>query len=388
MEELIYVDRRNSNCNKWDGQTAMFGEEGLHAMWVADMDFKIPQCVQKALHEYVDFGAIGYYRIPDGYYDAFINWEKKHFNFEVKREWLRFAPGVVAAFNWMIQMLTKKGDAVIVMTPVYYPFLQAVTNNERKLITSDLVNENGNYTIDFDDFGKKITDHQVKLFILCSPHNPAGRVWKKEELKRLFEICRAHQVYIISDEIHQDLVFGENKHIPSLSTGEYDDIMVSIVAASKTFNIAGAQNSMVIIPDEKLQEKWDAYVKGNRVLGGNAFGYVAAQAAYAGGNEWLTLVLDQIEENYQYLKAELAEKLPEAVVTPLEGTYLCWINLEAYVRADEMKEVIQKKCRLAVDFGDWFGGERFGTFIRMNLATSKENVEIGVNALIANLVRK
>ena len=139
MEELIYVDRRNSNCNKWDGQTAMFGEEGLHAMWVADMDFNIPQCVQKALHEYVDFGAIGYYRIPDGYYDAFINWEKKHFNFEVKREWLRFAPGVVAAFNWMIQMLTKKGDAVIVMTPVYYPFLQAVTNNERKLITSDLV---------------------------------------------------------------------------------------------------------------------------------------------------------------------------------------------------------------------------------------------------------
>ena len=290
--------------------------------------------------------------------------------------------------QFALQILTEENDAVIVNTPVYYPFLDAVKNNHRNLICSDLKNENGEYSIDFDDFEKKITDHQVKLFILCSPHNPAGRVWKKEELKRLFEICRAHQVYIISDEIHQDLVFGENKHIPSLSTGEYDDIMVSIVAASKTFNIAGAQNSMVIIPDEKLQEKWDAYVKGNRVLGGNAFGYVAAQAAYAGGNEWLTLVLDQIEENYQYLKAELAEKLPEAVVTPLEGTYLCWINLEAYVRADKMKEVIQKKCRLAVDFGDWFGGERFGTFIRMNLATSKENVEIGVNALIANLVRK
>ena len=290
--------------------------------------------------------------------------------------------------QFALQILTEENDAVIVNTPVYYPFLDAVKNNHRNLICSDLKNENGEYSIDFDDFEKKITDHQVKLFILCSPHNPAGRVWKKEELKQLFEICRAHQVYIISDEIHQDLVFGENKHIPSLSTGEYDDIMVSIVAASKTFNIAGAQNSMVIIPDEKLQEKWDAYVKGNRVLGGNAFGYVAAQAAYTGGNEWLTLVLDQIEENYQYLKAELAEKLPEAVVTPLEGTYLCWINLEAYVSADEMKEVIQKKCRLAVDFGDWFGGERFGTFIRMNLATSKENVEIGVNALIMNLMRK
>ena len=443
MEKLVYVDRRNTNCNKWDGQQKMFGEEGLHAMWVADMDFRVPECVVSALREYVESGVYGYYKIPDAYYQAFIDWEREHHGYEVKKEWIRFSPGVVAGFHWLLQILTEENDAVIVNTPVYYPFLDAVKNNHRNLICSDLKNENGEYSIDFDDFekkivdndvkafilcsphnpvgrvwrkeelkemleichrhhvyvisdeihqdfvfGNKITDHQVKLFILCSPHNPAGRVWKKEELKRLFEICRAHQVYIISDEIHQDLVFGENKHIPSLSIGEYNDIMVSIVAASKTFNIAGAQNSMVIIPDEKLQEKWDAYVKGNRVLGGNAFGYVAAQAAYTGGNEWLTLVLDQIEENYQYLKAELAEKLPEAVVTPLEGTYLCWINLEAYVSADEMKEVIQKKCRLAVDFGDWFGGERFGTFIRMNLATSKENVEIGVNALIMNLMRK
>ncbi len=334
MEKLVYVDRRNTNCNKWDGQQKMFGEEGLHAMWVADMDFRVPECVVSALREYVESGVYGYYKIPDAYYQAFIDWEREHHGYEVKKEWIRFSPGVVAGFHWLLQILTEENDAVIVNTPVYYPFLDAVKNNQ------------------------------------------------------LFEICRAHQVYIISDEIHQDLVFGENKHIPSLSTGEYDDIMVSIVAASKTFNIAGAQNSMVIIPDEKLQEKWDAYVKGNRVLGGNAFGYVAAQAAYTGGNEWLTLVLGQIEENYQYLKAELAEKLPEAVVTPLEGTYLCWINLEAYVSADEMKEVIQKKCRLAVDFGDWFGGERFGTFIRMNLATSKENVEIGVNALIMNLMRK
>ena len=261
MEELIYVDRRNSNCNKWDGQTAMFGEEGLHAMWVADMDFKIPQCVQKALHEYVDFGAIGYYRIPDGYYDAFINWEKKHFNFEVKREWLRFAPGVVAAFNWMIQMLTKKGDAVIVMTPVYYPFLQAVTNNERKLITSDLVNENGNYTIDFDDFEKKIVDNDVKAFILCSPHNPVGRVWRKEELKEMLEICHRHHVYVISDEIHQDFVFGDKKQTPSYLMTEHWDEILTITAPSKTFNLAGGQNSFVVIADENRRAKWDSHIK-------------------------------------------------------------------------------------------------------------------------------
>lgn len=385
MEELIYVDRRNTNCNKWDGQEKMFGEEGLHAMWVADMDFRVPECVVDALKEYVESGVYGYYKIPDAYYETFINWEKERHGYEVKKEWIRFSPGVVAGFHWLVQMLTEENDAVIVNTPVYYPFLDAVKNNHRTLICSDLKNENGIYTIDFEDFEKKIIEDNVKLFILCSPHNPAGRVWKKEELKRLFEICKKHHVFVVSDEIHQDLVFGENKHIPSLSIGDYDDMMVSIAAASKTFNIAGAQNSMVIIPDKKLRKKWDAYTKGNRIQGGNTFGYVAAQAAYAGGKEWLDQVLKQIDENYRYLKAELAEKMPEVIVTPLEGTYLCWINLKAYVSADDIKEVIQKKCHLAVDYGDWFGGERFGTFIRMNLATSMENVKTGVEALINNL---
>ena len=388
MEELIYVDRRNSNCNKWDGQKKMFQEEGLHAMWVADMDFRVPECVVNALKKYVEFGVYGYYKIPDEYYEAFINWEKERHGYEVKKEWIRFSPGVVAGFHWLVQILTDEKDAVIVNTPVYYPFLDAVKNNHRTLICSDLKNENGIYTIDFDDFEKKITEHNVKLFILCSPHNPAGRVWKEEELKRLLEICKKHHVYVVSDEIHQDLVFGENKHIPSLSVGDYDEMMISITAASKTFNIAGAQNSMVIIPDKKLRRKWDAYTKENRVFAGNAFGYIAAQAAYERGKEWLDLVLKQIDENYHYLKKELAENLPKAVVTPLEGTYLCWIDLKAYVSAGEIKDLIQKKCRLAVDFGDWFGGERFGTFIRMNLATSMENVRIGVEALERQLLRK
>ena len=388
MEELIYVDRRNSNCNKWDGQKKMFQEEGLHAMWVADMDFRVPECVVDALKKYVEFGVYGYYKIPDEYYEAFINWEKERHGYEVKKEWIRFSPGVVAGFHWLVQILTDEKDAVIVNTPVYYPFLDAVKNNHRTLICSDLKNENGIYTIDFDDFEKKITEQNVKLFILCSPHNPAGRVWKEEELKRLFEICKKHHVYVVSDEIHQDLVFGENKHIPSLAVGDYDEMMISIAAASKTFNIAGAQNSMVIIPDKKLRRKWDAYTKENRVFAGNAFGYIAAQAAYERGKEWLDLVLKQIDENYHYLKKELAENLPKAVVTPLEGTYLCWIDLKAYVSAGEIKDLIQKKCHLAVDFGDWFGGERFGTFIRMNLATSMENVRIGVEALEKQLLRK
>lgn len=388
MEELIYVDRRNSNCNKWDGQTAMFGEEGLHAMWVADMDFKIPQCVQKALHDYVDFGTVGYYRIPDGYYDAFINWEKTHFNFEVKREWLRFAPGVVVAFNWMLQILTEPDDAVIVMTPVYYPFLQAVTNNERKLITSELVNEDGEYTIDFEDFEKKIIDNDVKAFILCSPHNPVARVWTKEELTRMFEICYRHHVYVISDEIHQDFVFGDKMQTPSYQVTEHWDEMVAITAPSKTFNLAGGQNSFVIIADEKLRARWDDFAKRIRLMTGNAFGFVAAEAAYKGGQDWLDKVKKQIVDNDQYLRELFKENLPETVVTPLEGTYLVWIDLRAYVKPEETREFIQKKCRLAVDFGDWFGGEQFNGFIRMNLATSRENVEIGAKRIMDGILKE
>ncbi len=385
MEELIYVDRRNTNCNKWDGQTAMFKEEGLLAMWVADMDFQVPKCVKEALQNYVESGVYGYYKIPDAYYEAFINWEKEQHGYEVKKEWIRFSPGVVAGFHWLVQIFTEPKDAVIVNTPVYYPFFKAVNNNDRTLICSDLVKENGSYTVDFEDFEKKIIENSVKLFILCSPHNPVGRVWKKEELKKLFEICRKHQVMVVSDEIHQDLVYGENKHIPSLSVGDYDDMMISLTAPSKTFNIAGAQNSIVVIPDEKLREKWDQYITGNSVPNGNAFGYVAAQAAYERGADWLESAKAQIYANYKYLKSELEDHLPQLVVTPLEGTYLCWVDLAAYVNADQMEDLIQKKCRLAVDYGHWFGGEKFGTCIRINLATSMENVKTAVDALLTNL---
>src|SRR5699024_9177587 len=301
-------------------------------------------------------------------------------------EWIRFSPGVVAGFHWLVQILTQPGEAVIVHTPVYYPFLNAVKNNNRTLICSDLITNQGKYTINYEDFENKIVDNKVKLFILCSPHNPAGRVWKKEELARLFKICKKYGVYIISDEIHQDLIFDGSRHIPSLSVEGYQDHMIMLAAPSKTFNLAAGQNSLVIIPDEKLRNLWDQYTTANRVISGNAFGYIAAQAAYEGGETWLEDVLKKIWDNYQYVKNELARKLPDAVVTPLEGTYLCWIDLGAYVSRENMKELIQGKCRIAVDYGDWFGGERFGTYIRMNLATSMENVEKGVDALVLNLI--
>lgn len=384
MSLVTYVDRRNTDCSKWDAQSENFGEEGLHAMWVADMDFQVPACVTDALSAYVKEGVFGYYTAPDSYYNAFINWEKEH-GYTVKREWIRFSPGVVSGFNWIVQMMTKPKDPVIVLTPVYYPFLYAVTNNDRTLITSDLINDHGVYSIDFEDFEQKIIDNHVKLFIFCSPHNPVGRVWKKEELDKLVAICKKHHVFIISDEIHHDLLAPGQKHIPIASIADYDDSLVTVTAPSKTFNLAGCQNSIIIIPDEKLREKWDAFTASIRVTSGNTFGYIAARAAYTGGRPWLNEVNEIVHNNYLYVKETFERELPKLVVSPLEGTYLLWIDFGAYLSFDEMKDFMQKKCRLAFDYGDWFGGERFGTHIRMNLATSRENVETAVQAIVAHL---
>lgn len=384
MSLVTYVDRRNTDCSKWDAQSENFGEEGLHAMWVADMDFQVPSCVTDALSEYVKEGVFGYYTAPDSYYNAFINWEKEH-GYNVKREWIRFSPGVVSGFNWIVQMMTNPKDPVIVLTPVYYPFLYAVTNNDRTLITSDLINDHGTYSIDFEDFEQKIIDNHVKLFIFCSPHNPVGRVWKKEELDKLVAICKKHHVFIISDEIHHDLLAPGQKHIPIASIADYDDSLITVTAPSKTFNLAGCQNSIIIIPDEKLREKWDAFTTSIRVTNGNTFGYIAARAAYTGGRPWLNEVNEIVHNNYLYVKETFEKELPKLVVSPLEGTYLLWIDFGAYLSFDEMKDFMQKKCHLAFDYGDWFGGEKFGTHVRMNLATSKENVEKAVTAIIENL---
>lgn len=385
MSFVTYINRKNTNSVKWDGQSAMYQQEGLLPLWVADMDFQVPESVTNALKDYINMGAFGYYLTPDSYYDAFIQWEQTHHNYTVSKEWIRFSPGVVAAFNWIIHFMTNPGDAVIVTTPVYYPFLHAVTDNNRTLITSELVSENGIYTFDFDDFERKIVENDVSLFILCSPHNPVGRVWTREELKTLLDICRKHNVFVISDEIHHDLVYADNTHFPSFTVGDYDNMMITLTAPSKTFNLASCQNSIIIIPDENIRKRWDAYTHQLRYESGNAFGYVAAEAAYKDGREWFEEVKEIIYTNYLYVKETLSEHLPHAVVSPLEGTYLLWIDLSHYLSPEEIKPFMQEKCQLAFDYGDWFGGEQFATFIRMNLATSRENVEIAVERIISNL---
>ena len=385
MEEIKYVDRVGTDCSKWDSMDARFGDNDLMALWVADMDFMAAECVRKAAREYADFGIYGYYKVPDAYYQNFIDWEEKYHHCHIEKQWLRFSPGVVSPINWYVNMKTKPGDGIIVLTPVYYPFLDAIRDNGRQLISCDLVRKDKVYHIDYADFEKKIVDNKVKLFILSSPHNPVGRVWKKEELEQLLAICRKHQVFVVADEIHHDLIMPGYEHTEILNIPGYTDMLVVLTAGSKTFNLAGCKNSFVILPDEKLRQEYDDFLAALRIRGGNAFGYVAVAAAFGSGRPWLEGVIDIIHKNAQYVEETLAEKLPKAVVSPLEGTYLQWVDLGAYVKPNETQELIQNKCRLAVDYGEWFGGERFGSFIRLNLATSPENIKEAVSRIVKNI---
>lgn len=385
MKEVCYKERRHTDSKKWDACREQFGEEELLPMWVADMDFEAPACVREALRKYVDFGVFGYYHPSEEYGEAFVRWEAARHGYQVEKEWLRFSPGVVPAVNWLVQILTKEEDHVLIMPPVYYPFKDSLINNHRQVTESPLIRRENSYVIDYEDFERKIEEEDVKLFILCSPHNPVGRVWKKEEIRRVMDICKKHGVYVISDEIHQDLVMKGHSHIPTATAGDYDEILVTLTAATKTFNLAACQNSIVILPDPGLRERYDAYTDRIRIKGGNSFGYVAVQSAYEGGAGWLTEVLEIIEDNYNCLKQMLEEALPKVWVAQMEGTYLMWIDLGAYLRPEEMEQVIQEKCGLAVDYGSWFGKGENETFIRVNLATKQENVRLAGERIIEAL---
>ena len=384
-EQLIFRDRRGTNAMKWNYLDRIgFKGENLLGMWVADMDFASPECVRRALREAADFGVFGYDAAPKEYHEAFIAWEKERHGLEIDREWIRFSPGVVTGFYWLVKMLTEPGDSVLIQTPVYYPFMSAIEDQGRELVRSELVNTNGIYTVDLEDFERKITEEAVRVFILCSPHNPIGRIWTRSELARMLEICRRHGVKVISDEIHHDFELGGHKHTPTLAVGDYGDMVAMLTAPSKTFNLAGLQNSFVILPDKELRDRYDAALRDVHIMGGNSLGNVAAAAAYSGGADWLESVLRTVEDNDALFRARLAEGLPKAVVSPLEGTYLLWVDLGAYVAAEDIKTVMEERCGLALDYGTQFGGNA-PCHIRVNLATDGAVVEEAAARLIRNL---
>ena len=383
-EPILYVDRKGTHCEKWDGLGERFGREDLLALWVADMDFRVPQCVLEAEKDYLDTGVFGYYHPSEGYYQAFMDWEQERHGYSVQREWLRFSLGVVPAINWLIQIFTEPQDRVLVLTPVYYPFLHAVRDNERTLVACQLVHQDGQYSVDLAAFEAAIAENQVRMFIMSSPHNPVSRVWRREELTAMLDICKKHGVLVLSDEIHQDLTFDGHKHIPSATAGDYSHMVITLTAASKTFNLAGCQNAFVVLPDAKLRKEYDAFTKRIHIREGNPFGYIAVEAAYRGGKAWLQQVQEIIWNNYGYLREQLAIHLPKACVTPLEGTYLMWVDFAAYLQPEEMERFFEETCGIAVDYGAWFEGDG-QSHIRINLATSRENVEKAFSSILQGL---
>ena len=378
------VERKGTYSLKWDALDKRFGNANLTSMWVADMEIKAPKEVIEALKERCEHGVFGYSYVSDEYYNSVINWLKEKHNYEIKKEWLRFTNGVVTAIYCFVNIFTKVDDAILILTPVYYPFHNAVKDNNRKLITCDLKNTDGYFTIDYEEVEKKIVENNVKLFIQCSPHNPAGRVWKEEELAKILEICKKHNVLVISDEIHQDIIMKGYKHIPSaiVANGKYADNLITVSAASKTFNLAGLIHSNIIISNDELRKKYDKEIKKINQTEINILGMLATQVAYEKGSEWLENVKEIIEDNFNYLKTELNKHIPEITITNLEGTYLVFLDLRKIIPIDKVKEFIQDKCNLAIDFGEWFGAS-FKGFIRINLATDPEIVKKAVESIIS-----
>ena len=351
------IDRKNSDSLKFDFAKEKGLPEDVLPLWVADMDFQAPPGVIEALQKSLDRGIFGYSDTKDDYYETVAAWFKKRFDFTYEKEWLIKTPGIVFALANAVRALTEKGDNVIIQPPVYYPFFNVIRNNHRNIIENPLVCVDGKFRIDFEDFEKKIVDNNVKLFILCSPHNPVSRVWTKEELQKLGEICLKHNVYVVADEIHCDFVFeGSKHHIFIDVVPEMKDRTIICTAPSKTFNIAGMQLSNIFIPSAEIREKYMAEIDVTGFTVPSNPGVVACKAAYATGEEWFEECLAYIKGNFDYLRNFLKENIPEIKLIEPEGTYLAWLDCSGLgLTAEELNDLIINKAKLWLDAGDIFG---------------------------------
>jgi len=378
-----YIERKHTTSIKWDLLKKYFGAPDLTPMWVADMDFKTCDSVTDALIRRVTHGAYGYTYIARSYYDAFLNWMESRHGYAIQKEWLRISTGVVTTLYRLVNCFTRPKDAVIIITPVYYPFHNLVNDCGRKLITCDMLNNAGYFTVDYDAFEQKIIDNNVKLYIMSSPHNPVGRVWTEAELDQMMFICKKHDVLVISDEIHQDFVFGESRHIPAplVGGGNYSENLIIVNSASKTFNLAALLHANIIIRNPDIRAEYDAFAKQNFHADFNIMGLIATEAAYAGGTDWLEGLKQLIESNYHYMEAGFRKHLPDITISPLEGTYLPLVDMRTLIKPENIKTFIQDRCRLAVDYGEWFGSGYTG-FIRLNIATHPDIVRTMVATVI------
>lgn len=370
------ISRRNTNSLKYDFAVERGFPADVLPLWVADMDFPAPKPVLDALHRAVDHGIFGYSEVKEDYYKVVSAWFQKRFGWETKPEWLVKTPGVVFALAMAVRALTEPGDGVLIQPPVYYPFYEVIRDNDRRIVENELVYENGHYAIDFSGFEENIRENKVKLFILCSPHNPVGRVWTKAELQRLGEICEKYGVFVVSDEIHCDLALAEHPHtVFPVACPNLAERSVICTAPSKTFNLAGLQVSNIWIPSEEIRRKFKEEIHRSGYSQLNTLGLVAAKAAYETGGEWLLQCKSYLRGNLDFLRAFLQERLPQIRLVEPEGTYFAWLDCSGLgLGRKELNDLVINKAKLWLDAGHIFG-RKSEMFQRAVLACTRKTLE-------------
>jgi cystathionine beta-lyase len=358
------TDRRGSGCFKYDALKSLYGREDLVSLWVADMDFVLAPPIREALQKRLDHGVMGYnFRLPH-YYEAIQNWVKKRYGYEIEADWIVNSPGIVPAINIAVITLTQPGDRILVQTPVYRPFFNAVTDHDRCLLTNSLICRNGRYEIDFEDFERKLK--QASLFILCSPHNPMGRLWTREELAMMGELAVKYQVPVISDEIHADIVYDGAQFVALASFEAVAENVITCISPAKSFNVAGLTTAAIIIRNSHLRKMLSDRIEKLHLYLGNSFGIEAVIAAYRDSEEWLEALLVYLDQNRRYLRDYIGRELPQLSMIQPESTYLAWLDFSKLELDDSaLFEFLTNKARIALDPGRKFGIDGSG-YSRLN----------------------
>lgn len=376
------VNRRHSGSLKWDTIPA-----DVLPLWVADMDFPVAPAIQQALVDRVSHGIFGYANVDHTYYDAIISWFGRRHDWSIQREWIRYTTGVVPAISCCLKALTLPGERVLVQTPVYNCFFSSIRNQGCDIVENELVRHDDTYVIDWDDFELKCADEKVTVFLLCNPHNPAGRVWTAEELGRMGQICRRHGVRVISDEIHCELVMPGYTYTPFAAVNDTNlNNSVTLNSPSKSFNIAGLQIANIVCPDANVRRRVDRVINIYEVCDVNPFGPIALKAAYNESERWLDELIPYIHGNYQFLKSYLTEHLPSVDVVRLEGTYLAWVSIRSLgINGDEAARLLLKDGKVFLCSGMLYGKRAGRDYLRVNLACPRDLLRAAMSRVVTTL---
>jgi len=366
------ISRHTTGSVKWDGLGKIFGSEDVLPLWVADMDFPSPVAVVTAIKKRAEHPIYGYNTQEASLYQSIIEWVKRRHGWEIEQDWILLAPGVVPSIIFSILALSQPGDGIVIQPPVYPPFFASIKDNEREIVENPLLFKEGRYEIDFEDLEKKLSNPNNKLLLLCSPHNPVGRVWGEDELRKIYELCQTYKVDVLSDEIHNDLVFEGHKHTVFASLGEPAcKQSVTFMAASKTFNVAGLNFSYIIVPCKRRRALIQGWMQRLHLNRNNLFGVLATEVAYREGDVWLDGLLTYLGKNADTLVAFIAARLPDVKVIKPEGTYLAWLDFRAYFTdGQELQKFLVHTAKVGLNSGKNFGSQGEG-FARINLATQQ-----------------